>query len=54
MVIALVLTLIPIIGPLLVFAGEIAYIVILALPGTPGANKYGDDPLVNIDPEVFA
>jgi uncharacterized membrane protein YhaH (DUF805 family) len=53
-VIAFVLMLIPLIGPLLVLAGEIAYIVILALPGTSGPNKYGEDPLVSIDPEVFA
>jgi uncharacterized membrane protein YhaH (DUF805 family) len=53
-VIAFVLALIPVIGQLLVLVGEIMYIVVLALPGTSGANKYGDDPLINIDPEVFA
>ena len=51
---AAVVSLIPVIGTLIVLAGEIAYIVVLALPGTSGANKYGDDPLINVDPEVFA
>jgi len=49
-----VLTLVPLIGPLLVFAGEIGYVVLLALPGTSGPNRCGSDPLVDIDPKVFA
>jgi hypothetical protein len=49
-----VLTLVPLIGPLLVFEGEIGYVVLLALPGTSGPNRCGSDPLVDIDPKVFA
>jgi len=41
-------------GSLLVFVVEIGWIVILALPGTQGPNKYGPDPLGHADPEVFA
>lgn len=40
--------------PILALALEVAYIVVLALPGTPGPNKYGPDPLGQADPEVFA
>jgi len=50
----IVLSLIPVIGGLAVLALEIAYVVVLALPGTPGPNKYGPDPLGQADPEVFA
>lgn len=49
-----VLSMIPVLGTILAFALEVAYIVILALPGTPGPNKYGPDPLGQADPEVFA
>jgi uncharacterized membrane protein YhaH (DUF805 family) len=42
------------IGSLLTFVLEIGWIVLLALPGTPGTNKYGPDPLGHVDPEVFA
>jgi uncharacterized membrane protein YhaH (DUF805 family) len=41
-------------GRILVVLLEIAYVVFLALPGTPGTNKYGPDPLGHVDPEVFA
>jgi uncharacterized membrane protein YhaH (DUF805 family) len=50
----IVLSLIPVIGQILVFAGEIGYIVIMALPGTAGPNKYGPDPLDPNQAEVFA
>lgn len=46
-----ILSLIPLIGPLIVLVLEIAYIVILALPGTPGENRYGPDPLAARAPE---
>lgn len=49
-----ILSMIPVLGPLLALALEVGYIVILALPGTPGPNKYGPDPLGQADPEVFA
>ena len=41
-------------GRLLTLVLEVGYIVILALPGTVGPNKYGPDPLGQTDPEVFA
>jgi uncharacterized membrane protein YhaH (DUF805 family) len=50
----IVLSMIPVLGTIGVLALEIAYIVILALPGTAGANKYGPDPLGQANPEVFA
>ena len=53
-VVVVVLSLIPFIGPILVLALEIGYIVILALPGTSGANKYGADPKDPDSAEVFA
>jgi uncharacterized membrane protein YhaH (DUF805 family) len=53
-VVVVVLSIVPVVGPLIVFALEIGYIVLLALPGTPGTNDYGPDPLGNVDPEVFA
>jgi uncharacterized membrane protein YhaH (DUF805 family) len=53
-VLVVVLSMVPLVGPLIVFALEIGYIVLLALPGTPGTNDYGPDPLGNFDPEVFA
>jgi uncharacterized membrane protein YhaH (DUF805 family) len=49
-----ILSMIPLIGVLLALLLEIGYIVVLALPGTPGPNKYGPDPLGQADPEVFA
>lgn len=49
-----VLSMIPLIGPILVLVLEIGYIVVLALPGTPGANKYGADPKDPNSAEVFA
>lgn len=33
------------ISPYLIFAVFIGYIVVMCLPGTAGANKYGSDPL---------
>lgn len=53
-VVVLALTVIPIIGALITFVLEIVWIVLMALPGSPGTNKYGPDPLGNVDPEVFA
>ena len=53
-VIVIVLSMIPVLGALIVFVLEIGYIVVLALPGTPGTNDYGPDPLGQVDPEVFA
>jgi uncharacterized membrane protein YhaH (DUF805 family) len=46
----IVLSIIPLVG----FIAAIAFIVIMALPGTPGANRYGPAPDGNVDPEVFA
>src|SRR5690606_5884970 len=51
---AVIVNLIPVIGPLLYLAMVIGWIVILAMPGTQGPNKYGSDPLGQADPEVFA
>jgi uncharacterized membrane protein YhaH (DUF805 family) len=53
-VVVVILSLIPLLGQLLVLLLEIGYIVFMALPGTPGTNKYGPDPLGQVDPEVFA
>jgi uncharacterized membrane protein YhaH (DUF805 family) len=50
----IVLSMIPILGALAVLALEIGWIVLMALPGTPGPNTYGPDPLGQADPEVFA
>jgi uncharacterized membrane protein YhaH (DUF805 family) len=50
----LVLSMIPVLGALIVLALEVGYIVLMALPGTPGPNKYGPDPLGQADPTVFA
>jgi uncharacterized membrane protein YhaH (DUF805 family) len=52
-VVAIVLSMIPL-GAILVFLLEIGWIVLMALPGTPGPNKYGPDPLGQADPETFA
>ena len=46
----IVLSVIPLVG----FIAAIAMIVIMALPGTPGPNRFGPDPLGQVDPEVFA
>lgn len=54
MVAAVILNMIPGIGPLLYLLLAIGWLVLLALPGTPGANKYGPDPLGRADAEVFA
>ncbi|MBT2135870.1 DUF805 domain-containing protein [Croceibacterium sp. LX-88] len=48
------LSLIPILGAILVLVLEIGWIVLMALPGTQGSNKYGADPLGQADAEVFA
>lgn len=40
--------------PLLNFIAFIAYVVIMALPGTPGPNKYGEDPKSQSVEEVFS
>jgi uncharacterized membrane protein YhaH (DUF805 family) len=50
----IVLSFIPVIGAVVTLALEIAWIVVMALPGTPGPNKYGEDPLGRTDSEVFA
>lgn len=52
--VAIVLAFIPVLGPLLTIALEIGYIVLMALPGTAGPNKYGADPLDPNQAEVFA
>jgi len=51
---AIILSLIPVLGAIVVFALEIGWIVLMALPGTPGPNKYGPDPLDPSQAEVFA
>lgn len=48
------LSLIPVIGGLVILALEIGWIVLLALPGTPGPNDYGPDPLGQASAETFA
>jgi uncharacterized membrane protein YhaH (DUF805 family) len=40
--------------PLVGFVATIALIVLMALPGTAGPNRFGPDPLGQADPEVFA
>jgi uncharacterized membrane protein YhaH (DUF805 family) len=50
----IILSMIPVLGTIVVFVLEIGWIVLMALPGTPGPNKYGPDPLGQADPEVFA
>ena len=52
--VVIVLTFIPLIGPLVTIALEIGWIVLLALPGTPGPNNYGPDPLGQADTATFA
>ena len=46
----IVLGLIPVVG----FIASIAQLVIMALPGTPGPNRYGPDPKDLSQAEVFA
>jgi uncharacterized membrane protein YhaH (DUF805 family) len=53
-VVVFALTLIPLIGTLITLVLDVVWIVVMALPGTPGPNKYGPDPLGQVDPEVFA
>jgi uncharacterized membrane protein YhaH (DUF805 family) len=50
----IVLGLIPGVGTLLTLLLEIGWIVLLALPGTAGPNKYGADPLGRAGDETFA
>lgn len=49
-----VLSMIPGLGAIGVLALEIGFIVLMALPGTPGPNEYGPDPLGRVDAETFA
>lgn len=39
--------------PFVGFIASIAFIVIMALPGTPGPNRFGADPKGGTDPTVF-
>ena len=39
--------------PLLGLIASIAYIVVMALPGTPGPNKYGPSPKEHVTAETF-
>lgn len=50
----IVLNMIPMIGALLTLLLDIGWIVLMALPGTRGPNKYGPDPLGQADAETFA
>ena len=45
----IVLSVIPLIG----FVATIAFIVVMALPGTPGPNKYGPSPKEGVTAETF-
>ncbi|MEL7688106.1 DUF805 domain-containing protein [Citromicrobium bathyomarinum] len=45
----IVLSAIPLIG----FVATIAFIVVMALPGTPGPNKYGPSPKEGVTAETF-
>ena len=47
------LSLIPGIGAVLILLLELGFIVLMALPGTPGPNDYGPDPLGKVDPQTF-
>ena len=40
--------------PLIGWIASIANLVIMALPGTPGANRFGDDPLNPHSADVFS
>lgn len=46
---AIVGSLIPLIG----FLVAIAFLVLMALPGTPGPNRFGPDPKGAVDPKAF-
>jgi uncharacterized membrane protein YhaH (DUF805 family) len=46
--------LIPVAGDVLGLIASLAMLVVLALPGTPGPNKYGLDPKDPAQAEVFA
>lgn len=46
----IVASLIPIVG----FIASIAFIVVMALPGTVGPNRYGPDPKGGVDAKAFA
>ena len=46
----IVASLIPLVG----FVASIAFLVIMCLPGTPGPNRFGADPLDPASAEVFA
>ena len=46
----IVASFIPVVG----FVAAIAFLVVMALPGTQGPNRYGPDPKKVSDPEVFA
>ncbi|KHK92592.1 DUF805 domain-containing protein [Novosphingobium malaysiense] len=39
--------------PLLGWIGNVAYLVLMAMPGTEGANRYGNDPRDPEVPEIF-
>ncbi|QGN55441.1 DUF805 domain-containing protein [Novosphingobium sp. Gsoil 351] len=45
-----VLSMVPVVG----FIASIAFLVIMCLPGTPGPNRFGPDPLDPTSAEVFA
>ena len=49
-----VLSMIPGIGSILTLVAYVGWIVLMALPGTPGPNQYGPDPIGQADPQVFA
>lgn len=49
-----VLEYIPFVGPLVAFVLQIGFLVLMALPGTRGPNRYGPDPIEQVDTEVFA
>ena len=40
--------------PLVNFVAGIAYLVLMVLPGTPGPNRFGEDPKGATVPAVFA
>ena len=40
--------------PLIGILASIAYLVLMLLPGTPGPNRFGEDPKGPATPEVFA
>ncbi len=40
--------------PFVGWIASIAFLVLMVLPGTPGSNRFGPDPLGRADAEVFA